>query len=973
MNITTNSNKGYISRHSENIIEGVPRMSADRALVCVFIILALVFNSFIAICTDASTAPRVDGEVKPNWQTNDQWIYRVDLTVFQTYSFNIFNIGTNTSRTLTVELRLTPTTGANQVKYSLVAINTMTAEYKLSKNGQGWENGSWAMIVLNNDGDPNYTNGQIFDKGNYMMTEICNGELYLDNHNIDFKRGNWSETNQWTFWGDLTFTFSVTNTTTVSTSNGIDAVFKPDWDVSPMNVGDSWKQVNELTEIIQHSFTWGGDLKGSGTTTIVNDYTYDYTWLVASKAQKTVSNTWMGSTTFSDAYKLTRSGSFAWTTTDGTNTTSGITNPGPYALWYAGDGDNFDACLAVDFNGTYRIMYSTCKAFLNTRPHFEIMPAPEGNINSDEVWIFKESVDYVVSDPDPGNAGNLTYTLKKSLPDHTNILNNMTIDPDTGEIWYTPNQKDVADGYLITINVSDNYDKGKLSAEASFILNIKNKNHAPMIKSELIQYINIEEGDNYAPTWTLADAFHDKDMDANPLMGNSLYDPNEHLNYSVSNNGSIRVVCPNGLDLTSANQCTDPSFTAIDWKFPRDQPIDMTITATDRYGQNVSQQLNVAVTHVNHAPRAIKDIADFGMDADTQAAIDLKKILTDMDVYNPNYSTIDALTFQKQGGNHLTVTITGSKATIKPERDWCGEEVIFFSAIDKWGESATAQLRVNVSGCNEPPIVSSFWPTTDPIIFETSDGTEIGTPGTVKLSIGASSPYDYTLSYNWTVEDGSNIYKATSHSQTWAFYAAFHCDFINGKFCGGTESKTYIVTAYVTDGTFEIEAHKWYVTVTNVNRRPVLSGIEVFTINSAGLKTPLVEKTPLNYTIAYGKLIELDVSDTVTDPDLFSGAGQDLDELKFEWASNIGGSLGSSPDISVGAGIKKAPASIALKPGTHVITVKVTDQNNQTAAYTITIKIVGMQSGPDIHGFDGVTFLVATIIVVTIVTYRVRK
>jgi hypothetical protein len=948
-------------------------MSADRALVCVFIILALVFNSFIAICTGASTAPRVDGVLKPNWQADDQWIYRVDLLVFDTYSFNIFNIGTNTSHTLTVELRLTPTTGANQVKYGLVAINTMTAEYKLSKNGQGWENGSWTMIVLNNDGDPNYSNGQIFDKGTYKMTETCNGELYIDIENIDFKRGAWSETTQWTFWGDLTFTFSVTNTTTVSTSNGIDAVFKPNWGVSPMHVGDSWKQVDELTEIIQHSFTWGGDLNGSGTTTVINDYTYDYTWLVASKAQKTISNTWKGSTTFPDAYKLTRSGSFAWTTTDGANTTSGKTNPGPYELWYAGEGDNFDACWAIDFNGTNRIMYSTCKAFLNTRPHFEIMPAPEGDINSDETWIFKEGVDYIVSDPDPGNAGNLTYTLKKDLPGHTNILKNMTIDPNTGEIRFIPTQKDVADGYLITINVSDNYEKGKLSTEATFTLNIKNKNHAPKIKSELIQYINIEEGNSYTPTWKLTDAFHDIDMDPNPLMGNASYDPNEHLNYSVSNNGSIRVVCPNGLDLTSANQCADPSFIAIDEKFPRDQPAVMTITATDRYGQYVSQQQNFFVAHTNHAPRAIEDITDFEMDADTQTIFDLKLILTDLDVYDPNYRTIDALTFQKQGANHLTVTITGAKATIKPESDWCGEEMIFFSAIDKWGESATARLRVNVSGCNKPPIVSSFWPTTDPIIFETSDGTEIETLGTVKMSISASSPYDRTLSYNWMVEDGSNIYKVTSHGQTWAFYAAFDCDFINGKFCGGTGSKTYIVTAYVTDGTFEIEVHKWYVTVTNVNRRPVLSGIEVFTINSAGLKTPLVEKTPLNYTIAYGKLIELDVSNTVTDPDIFNEAGQDLDELKFEWTSNIGGSLGSSPEISAGAGIKKAPATIALRPGTHVITVKVTDQDNLTAAYTITIKIVGMQSGPDIHGFDGVTFLVAAIIVVTIVTYRVRK
>jgi hypothetical protein len=854
----------------------------------------------------------------------------------------------------------------------------MALEYKLSKNEQGWENGSWVLVVVNNGGDPNYNNGQIIGIGTYKMTETCNGELFLDMHNIDFKRGNWTEQTQWSFSGDLIFTYSVTNTTTVSTSNGIDAVFKPNWDVSPMNAGDSWKQADELTENVQSDYSWTGDFTGGDTGAVTKNYVYDFIWTVESKAQKTISNTWKGSTTFQDGYEITRSGKYDWDVSDGSNSDSGTTTTGPYALWYAGDGDNFDACGVIDFNGTSRIIYSTCTAFVNTRPHFDYIPASDIDINSEAAWDFKEGVDYTVSDPDPGPAGQLTYTLKTSLPDHTNVLTDMTIDPNTGEINYTPTQKDVAEGYQITINVSDNYEKGKLSTEATFTLNINNKNHAPMINKGIISNITIQEGDSYTPTWRLSEAFHDVDMDANPLMGNASYDPNENLTFSVINNGSIRVVCPNGKDRTISNQCVDLRFIAIDGKFPRDQTVTMTAIATDKYGQKVSQQQNAAITHLNHAPRAIKNITDFEMDTDTQPTIDLKKILTDMDVYDPNYFTTDALIFEHAEGNHLTVTVTGSKATIKPGNNWCGEETIYFSATDRSGASATAKVRVNVTGCIEAPTVTSVWPTTDPIISETQDGTEVGTPGSVMFSIYASSPYHLALSYDWAVEDETtrNVYKVSSHNADWTFTAAFDCDFERGNFCVGERTKTYYVTASVTDGTFSVEAKKWYIIVKNVNRKPVLSGIEAFTVTSAGVKTTLTEKTPLNYTVAYGKIIELDVTNKVTDLDLNlkNGTGQDnMAKLSFVWTSSISGSFGYGADVKVGAGTARAPATMALKSGTHVLTVTVTDQNNLTATYSIMIKIGHMSSGPDVPSFDSLTFLAAIITVALIMTYRLRK
>jgi len=950
-------------------------MSSDRALACVLTVFILSLCSFTAISSGALTSQREGGEVKPNWAVNDQWIYRSDMIDFQTYSMMKYSYLTNTSHIITVELRLTPSSGADQIEYILRGINAAAAEYKLSKNGNGWENGSWAMVVVNNGGDPNYSNGQMIDKGTYKMTETCQGELYLDMHNINFKRGDWTEQITWTFGGDIGFTYSITNTTTVSTSNGINAVFKPDWDTKPMNVGDSWKQTDKLTEVTSVDYAWGGDFSGSGTATVTKDYTYDYEWLVDSKAQKQTANTWKGTNTYQDGYKLTRTGSFAWTITEGSNTTSGTTTPGPYDLWYASDGDNFDACTAIDFNGSMRLIYSTCLAFIDTAPKFDTLPTPEVTINSDEAWDFKEGIDFAVSDPDSGNAGQLTYTLMKCLPGHTKVLENLTIDPDTGEIQFTPTQKDVADGYKITLNVSDNYDKGKLSTEATITLNIKNKNHAPMIKSDVMQNFSFQEGDSYTPTWKLSDAIHDADMDANPLMGNASYDPNENLTYSMNNNGSIRVVCPNGIDLTFAHQCSDVRFIALDGKFPRDQLVTMTLTVKDRSGLKVSDQVSMTVQHVNHPPKAIKGPATYNMVEDTQGMIDLKTLFKDIDVWDPNYVTADRLTFDKDAGQHLTITITGTKATIKPDGNWCGEEKTIFTATDIAGASAQTLLVIIVDGCYDGPTAVSVYPTADPTIYETLDGKASDKHGLQRFSVMATENSNKTLTFHWTVEDSATgeVYTVYSHNADWTFTAAFDCDFENEKFCGGDSTKTYYVTASVSDGTFSIEAKKWYITVKNVPRMPVLSGIEVSTVTSTGIRIPLVEKTPQNYTLPYGKVIELDVSNTTTDPDSVKNDGKVLDKLKFEWTSDLSGNLGSFPNILVGAGIIRAPATRALKIGTHVITVKVTNQNNLIATYSIIIKIAGKPCEQPTPGFDGFVVLPAILFIAVIMTYRNRK
>jgi len=358
----------------------------------------------------AGPEPRATGEVKPNWDLNNVWVTRFDLTEFDTYV--LFTVGyTDSSYTtdpnwyMDAEMRMTPTGGASQGESTLVAINA--GEGKMTSTGKGWENGTWQTVITDPNGDPNVQVGQVIHKGNYKFTSTTTGEQYVDMSNTNFKRGTSTNVMKWDATGDITYAFDVTDAYTESTSNGIHAQMKPDWATKPMNVGDSWKQTNKFPQQVTENYDWSGDFppQNPPPITVTRNQMYDFTWTVASKAQKSTPNTWKGTNTYQDGYKITRSGKFDWDATDGTNSNSGTVTPGAYEQWYAGDGDNFDAGDIVDYNGSTRLIFSSYVAFINTAPKFDSAPPETVTINSDEAWDFKEGVDYAVSDPDPGLAG----------------------------------------------------------------------------------------------------------------------------------------------------------------------------------------------------------------------------------------------------------------------------------------------------------------------------------------------------------------------------------------------------------------------------------------------------------------------------------------------------------------------------------------------------------------------------------------
>jgi len=914
---------------------------------------------------------RIGGEYLPEWEVNQYWEYR-GATVELSSRVLFTEIGTIGTCTIKFDMVLTPASIGNQSKYTVTDIDTQRSEYKLAEQDNGWENGTYALIVVNNGGCPQYPVGTVFSSGSYQSTSSMNGEGYYDIQNINYKGGNY--TSNWNIdagTGVDAWQFAEKEDIQ-ETSNDEKVMFKPDWDQAPMKPGDSWAQTNRFTRVTRYDFSYSGSITNGGKGMKTENKYYNLIWTVASKASKTISSTKKGSTNFSDALKIIRDGSYQWETTDGSYTTSGTTTSGPYEVWYAGDGDNFDAGWAIEFNATTHIIYSSYVAFINTRPTFT-SPPQDTTINSDEVWNFKNTIDYAVSDPDPGNAGQLGYTIKKALGTNTNVLKNLTIDPDTGDITFTPNQKDVADGYQITINATDRYEKGPLGTEATFTLNITNKNHSPTVNTNIVQNFIMKEGETSTPAWKLSDAFHDPDMDANPLMGNAPYDPAEKLTYSVGNNGSVRVLCK-GTDITAFNNCADISFAAIDGKFPRDMPVAMTITATDRSGQKVSDQVTGTVQHMNHGPRAIKNNIPIEMMANSPMTTELKTYFKDQDInVDSSYVTGDTWSFDHEGNVYIKVDITGSKAKLTPAVDWCGKEEITFTATDKGGASAHIILMVDVTGCETGITIESVNPTTDPTIFETIDGTDSGKPGTQKFSIMAHEGND-NLSYNWTVEgDAQNVYNVDTHTNAYVFTTNFDCDFENGKFCGGDSSKTYYVTVYVTDGVLDVEGKKWYMTINNVNRRPIIEGVIVTLVPEKGHNVQLPFTNYGNYSLEYGKTYDLDSSTLIKDMDQQIGPGLpgSLDGLTIEWKSSDG-KVALGPTIRVGAGTSK-PVTMKLIPDeVNHITLKVTDRQGGSTDYDLTL-VVGKAPPTKIIKLDLHLAIVSVIVAAVIVFFLKQK
>jgi hypothetical protein len=885
----------------------------------------LFLASPLTLIAAGDEGPRQQEAQLPTWEVDDSWSYYMNDDELSSYPIVLVMMQDEFGKPYQALLCNYPQSREYFQEYTMTSRSG--GEYYMSLAEDVFETGTWRFrkVVAN---QPRCDNGDVVASGTYNKTENNTGLQKMVVDNLNSNGDELTIDSMTKYDGDYYFIITVDGTH----ENTVDKAcqqWKPDWSTSPMKKDDSWKM--DCTETDDYSEFWEaqGNLQGefwdNGTYTFVYDINYTVVQVTARVVEEN---------NYPEAYKARGVGTLEWDWEDeDSNTANGNENI-VTEKWYADEGDYWDAGWGIEYDGIKYLSWSTHGPDIdwNNPPSVAKAPPSEIDIEEEEEWTFW---DYDVEDADPGACGDAGFMYSiKALYDGEEVLENLTIDRD-GFVSLTPNQQDVAPGYEVTITVSDSCPDSALSVDIPFTLNILNVNDAPTANPNIMYDFYLEENNHTVSEWSIYDVFHDEDMEISAVTGLQ-YDPAESLRYIVESNGSVWVE----IDEVTGNV----TFTAPDNMFPVDQNISLAITAQDSKKAKASAGLMIRVLHRNHAPYTLDGDDEVTMEEDEVISLDFEDYFADFDVDNPAYLANDDLYYFAWAKTNITVEREGHLFKLMPWKNWNGKETINLRATDTWGGRAETTIELTVTPVNDPPTVYFQTPDEEYAdLDEPHDGLPgQGFPRAIVLSVTAHDIDDSNIWFNWTVQDvdtGEILDWDLGHSTMKSFNTATKGEFSDGKFNGGEDAKEYIVECTVSDGEEDLRGGRWFITVHNVNRPPRLSSVLV-SRNKNTILTPVDETDFRNYTLGYGKLYEFSTFSYLSDGD------SELDELDCEWSTDKGqvlafGRCDEFGAINISTGVKKSKAVAKLKPGTHLITIKVTDEMDDSATVTFTVKVEG--------------------------------
>lgn len=542
-------------------------------------------------------------------------------------------------------------------------------------------------------------------------------------------------------------------------------------------------------------------------------------------------------------------------------------------------------------------------------------------------------IDFDATDIDP-TSDTLTWSV---LTDADWI----DIDPTTGILSGIPTNAKVGD-WLVNVSVSDGQGGSDWN---EFTITVVNTNDAPSINS-----VNLEDAIEDELFWYI---FVGYDMDPT----------DDVLTWSLDSNAGFLSIDPDTGNLSGTPENDDVGTWWIN------------VSVSDGNGGSTFRNLTMTVLNVNDAPEIVTDsLPDSTEDEEYWIILNA----TDMD------PTDDVLTWsiKESSAEFITLDPATGNLSFTPLNDEVGSYWIVFEVSDGNGGSDEVNLTLNVMNVNDAPeIISDYLPdaTEDEEYWFVLNGTD-------------PDPTMDTLT--WTITETNSMFLSL--------------DATTGNLSGtptNDDVGTWWINISLDDG---LEGMVWWnatITVNNVNDGPELNQTEVtltleedsgsvtldlndvftdpdgdslsfgynagenFTISivdGVATITPAQDFTgtetiefsatdgdvtlKLNITIdveevndaPYG--VEIDhessyvegmdqiVSATATDPD--------GDDLTFTWTSNLTGSIGTGPEIN-----------LSLSPGTHTITLNVTDSAGGwvegTFVVTIEEKEVDKPAGGD--------------------------
>jgi hypothetical protein len=313
----------------------------------------------------------------------------------------------------------------------------------------------------------------------------------------------------------------------------------------------------------------------------------------------------------------------------------------------------------------------------------------------------------------------------------------------------------------------------------------------------------------------------------------------------------------------------------------------------------IKLRFNLTVDHRNHDPALKPGILDPKIlelkEGEANSSLVISDFFTDRDLAK-NYAN-DTLKFSISAPTRLEVNLSGDgRITVDTGRveyvpGIAYEEKLVLTATDMAGKSASLNLTVRVLPVDDAPLITKILPDIGQVTL--SEG-RIGI-----FCINAADNDTADLIYTWILDDVLQKENGSAFS-----YQPGH-----------TIASIHTLKVSVSDGTTTVGS-VWKITV---NRLPSV------TIISPSNSTKFKKDAMITFVA--------------------SGTDPDGDTLSFTWRDETGKVLGIAGNLTINS----------LPPGTHVITVEVSDGNgsaHQQVTVVITSPATNKPSGGVIPGFE---------------------
>lgn len=244
---------------------------------------------------------------------------------------------------------------------------------------------------------------------------------------------------------------------------------------------------------------------------------------------------------------------------------------------------------------------------------------------------------------------------------------NMTIDPATGLIQWTPSNAQACIEHTVAVNVTDHL--GLYSTQI-YSINVSNVNDPPHITS--VPVTSAMQDEQYVYDVQASD-----DDTANPS--------DEVLTFTLASG-------PAGMGI-------DPTTGVVLWtpdKYQASREFTVQINVSDKAMAFAVQTFKISVSNVNDPPETNVSVSVLSLEEDTvDTSVRLDDWFTDVDG--------DPLTYRCTGTKEISVDILDdSTVSLSPKADWSGVEVLCFYANDSAYE-AMHSVEVTVVPVNDPP------------------------------------------------------------------------------------------------------------------------------------------------------------------------------------------------------------------------------------------------------------------------------